>query len=153
MAVRQSAECFSVRHLSDRLGSYHGVANFALVRPLCDQRLKEMEHRAANSRRRTPGAHRQTRYAEDGRFARHRFGGYFNAPVGATLELLRLDHRPGDDGVWRGWVRRRLHQAGEATQPGFDRSSEAGTATCGRRGRMVGAIYFDAVLLDEIFME
>src|SRR5229473_8021755 len=59
-----------------------------------------MEHRPADSRRGTAGAHRQARHADDGRVAGDRFGGDLNVAVGAAVELLHLGDHCGDAGVW-----------------------------------------------------
>jgi phospho-N-acetylmuramoyl-pentapeptide-transferase len=53
-----------------------------------------MEHRPADSRRRSAGSHGQTRHADDGRRADSRFGFDLDFAVGAAVECLRLD---GDD--------------------------------------------------------
>jgi len=124
--ARKSSKCFSVRHFPYGVWGGHGDADRALVGGQSYQRFEEMEHRSANSGRRSSGAYRQARHTDDGRVAGHRFSNHFDFVMGTAKRSLCLGHHHRDPGVRSRGVRRRLSKAGEAAQPRTNWTSEAG---------------------------
>src|SRR5260370_40257012 len=116
LVAHKSSECFSVRHVPDGVRGGHGDADRALVGGKSYQRFEEMEHRAADSRRRSAGAYRETRHADDGWFAGHRFSHHLDPFMGAAVTLLCFDHYYRDPRVWSCRFLRRLSIAAEAEQ-------------------------------------
>ncbi len=112
-----------------------------------------MERWATNSRRGAAGPHGKAWYADNGRSADCRLCFDLDSIVGQTLKRLCLDGDGRNAAVWGDRVCRRLLEDGQAAKFGVDRKAKVGSAVRGCGWRLGGAVYFDKVLGQRLFME
>src|SRR6185437_9058606 len=143
---RKSSQRFSVRYVSHGVCSDDVSDHLAGVWPQNDRRAEKLEHRSADTGRRSAGAHGQARHAHDGRTVNWMFRNYLDIALGATFESLRLDYGCGDARIWRSGFRRRLSEAGKATQPGTDGAPKTNLPVHYRVRSLDSALHFHTIL-------